>query len=315
MLIKTYAVSISLLMLNKFIVIQNPLFNMGFFNYYKSYTLYPLQILTILISVIILWQKRTNYFLSNTQKYVCLSFLSLGFYNSSFFMALIIYLALNSLKDDQRKQIYYILKKAILINVIIGLYQVLTFKSIGLQTIGEINIARRIPGLSTINAYGYEIIRAYGTMAHPNILAAYIALLTKWKYALIPNFSVSSAIAQINYFKPKFSSFIPLILILIIKNPFLNSTSYIERINEYSTLYENQITHNVFIELFDHNLFLLIAYSFLNWIIYKKDKQVGVSLFILAMFDHYLISHPQGVILIPLLLNLNIQSEARIQKK
>ena len=220
MLAKIFGISLSLLLFNKFIVIQNPLFNMGFFDYYQSKTIYPFFIFSIAVGTyLILRREKVK---EQINKLLICAFIYLGLLNSYFFGALIIFCALEKLKIKEKQEVLNILTKALLVCIGIGIYQLLTFQSIGLQLIGEPNINKTILGLSTINVYGHEIIRAYGTMAHPNILAGYIAILTSFRMINIVTFSLSGVIAHIDWLKFKLKSLIPLIIVLLIKNPFIN---------------------------------------------------------------------------------------------
>ena len=298
MLAKIFGISLSLLLFNKFIVIQNPLFNMGFFDYYQSKTIYPFFIFSIAVGTyLILRREKVK---EQINKLLICAFIYLGLLNSYFFGALIIFCALEKLKIKEKQEVLNILTKALLVCIGIGIYQLLTFQSIGLQLIGEPNINKTILGLSTINVYGHEIIRAYGTMAHPNILAGYIAILTSFRMINIVTFSLSGVIAHIDWLKFKLKSLIPLIIVLLIKNPFINQSSYIERVEELQSVSFSKQIHNVYLSLVIEDGFALLVYIIILVQLYKIDKSTAITIAVLGMFDHYLISHPQGIMLIPL---------------
>ena len=295
MLMSLFGASLALILFNKFIIISNPLFNMGFFNFYASEVIYPLHFVPLILSLLICIQKKKAF-----KKYILiLSFIVLSFYNIHFISAMIIMVAILQLEVAALEKVYKILNKAILLCTMVGLYQFMTFNSIGLQMFGETEIKYGIKGLSTIDFYGHKIIRAYGTMAHPNILAGYIAVLTSYKWLNLITFSVSGVIAQINFLKFKIKSLLPLIIVLIIKNPFYNSRSYVDRVEEV-TKGSTEIVHNVYLTLFSANILFLISYVFILNYIYRQDKKTAMTVFILGMFDHYFITHPQGVILLAL---------------
>jgi hypothetical protein len=298
MLAKIFGGSLSLILLNKFIIIQNPLFNMGFFDYYQSKTIYPFFILSIAIGTyLILRRKKVQ---EQTSKLVISAFIYLGLVNYYFFGALVIFYAFEKLNIKEKQEILNILTKALLVCVGIGIYQLLTFKSLGLQVLGEPNISKNILGLSTINVYGHEIIRAYGTMAHPNILAGYIAVLTSFKMLNIVTFSISGVISHINWLKFKLKSLIPLIIVLLVKNPFINQSSYIERVEELQSVSVAKQVHNVYLSIGIEDGMALLVYLIILLNLYKIDKSTAITLALLGMFDHYLISHPQGIMLIPI---------------
>ena len=298
MLAKIFGLSLSFLLLNKYIIIQNPLFNMGFFDYYQSKTIYPFFIFSITIGTYLILRRKNAK--AQINKLLILAFIYLGLLNYYFLGALVIFYAIEKLEIKEKQEILNILIKTLIICIGIGIYQLLTFKSLGLQVIGEPNISKTILGLSTVNVYGHEIIRAYGTMAHPNILAGYIALLTSFRIINIVTFSVSGVIAHIDWLKFKFKSLLPLILVILIKNPFINQSSYVERIQELQSLSLSKQIHNIYISLGIEDEFGLLSFVIILVYLYKRDKSTALTLGLLGMFDHYLISHPQGIMLVPL---------------
>jgi len=310
MIAQFFAFGLSAILLNKYIIIKNPLFSMGFFNYYQSQVLYPFMILLLISSVIVILSKKNKSGLSK----VDYSFLLLVFYNIYFLLAWIGLVAFKHLEISEQAYVLNFLKKVLLISLFIGIYQVATHSSLGLQFIGETNISKDILGLSTINVYGYKIVRAYGTMAHPNILAGYIAILGIYGWLNIFTFSLSGLLAQIDYFKFRIKMLVPVLVLMLIKNPLLNPSSYTERIQQLTQTTPKDYIHNVFLELAFNNPIYLIGYIGILSQIYAQNKQIALSMFVLSMFDHYLITHPQGIMLLAVACMLSNHT-AKKQKK
>ena len=63
-----------------------------------------------------------------------------------------------------------------LVEAILGIAQFALQKSVGLTALGEAVIAPSIPGVAKISLGVERVIRAYGTLPHPNILAALLAV-------------------------------------------------------------------------------------------------------------------------------------------
>ena len=287
--------SIALVFLNKFIIIKNPLFSMGFFIFYKSIVVYPFFIPLIISSI---WILITNTKKDN-DKVITICFLLLSFYNIYFLASLVVFKALEAI--EEKEHFLKIINQILIIQIAIGFYQILNYKSIGLVKIGETMIDQNIKGLSFITFQSKQILRAYGTMAHPNILGGFLAIFTNkfLKFANIISFSVNANLAQINFRKFNFFQIIPLITVLLIKTPLSNPNTYTERVLELTHKSYTPL-HNVYLELGNTNIILAIVFFTLITQIYKKNKTVGISLFILSSFDHFLISHPQAIMLIGL---------------
>lgn len=86
---------------------------------------------------------------------------------------------LSSLKSKKSKRIIFAAIVATLVfQSLVGILQFLTQKELlGYWFLGETNLSR-FANISKITIGGREIIAAYGTTPHPNILAGYLAILT-----------------------------------------------------------------------------------------------------------------------------------------
>lgn len=85
---------------------------------------------------------------------------------------------------------------------VIGIFQFIFQKSIGLKFFGESDIANTIAGVAKFEMAGSKIIRAYGTFPHPNVFAAFLLLSFTagiW-LVLYANFSKKSSF--LNIFMP-----------------------------------------------------------------------------------------------------------------
>lgn len=67
----------------------------------------------------------------------------------------------------------------------IGDWQYHTQKNIGLSWLGESVLSPNISGVAKIETAGVKLIRAYGTLPHPNIFAAFLAVAVFFLYYLI----------------------------------------------------------------------------------------------------------------------------------
>lgn len=59
---------------------------------------------------------------------------------------------------------------------LIGLWQVLSGKTLGLWFLGERSFSLSTTSIATFNWYGEVFLRAYGTFPHPNVLAAFMVI-------------------------------------------------------------------------------------------------------------------------------------------
>ena len=224
-------------------------------------------------------------------------------YNIYFLIAAVICNYLGQITEQHRQIYRRIVSQFIIIQFCLGFVQVASGSSLGLMLLGEASLSLEIAGVSKVSVIGLEFLRAYGTFAHPNILGAYGVFFLRTfrsKFLNILSFSLNANLAQI--LAPKFAwkfLLFPL-AVLLIKNPFSNMRSYSDRIHEYSGAnlqIEFQPVHNIFIELFQSNILILLGLVCILWHIYRHNRYVAVSLCVLGVFDHFLVSHPQGIML------------------
>ncbi|MBT6143320.1 hypothetical protein HOH51_02280 [bacterium] len=326
-----FGITLGLLTFNKFIVISNPSFYLGKFNYFQAGKINLFAIFALLSSLLIIsllknaQSQSTLDSLANQGnqrlKLLVLAFLTLSLLNPIFLLNIPITLAVCKLGTKQLQIVKKILLYFIILQLVVGALQMLLASSLGLQLLGESQVSTQIPGSSYINFYGYKILRGYGTFAHPNIFGAYLALCAleyKFLSYFIPvSLSISAAVANLashskNSLK-KLKYWLPLVLILILKNPLLNLSSYSQRLQELSAPLANletsslkpwldTPTHNIFIESLQTNPIFSVALVLILYVLYKHDKKLAVFMLVLGCFDHYLISSNQGVLLWSLVL-------------
>lgn len=71
---------------------------------------------------------------------------------------------------------YFIIFLSGVIQAIIGIWQFIQQKSIGLRLVGESVFNQTTAGIAKINYNGGKLVRAYGTFPHPNILGGFLLL-------------------------------------------------------------------------------------------------------------------------------------------
>ncbi len=323
-----FGITLGLLTFNKFIVTSNPSFYLGKFNYFQADKINLFAIFAVVSSLLIIMLLKKTHSQSNLDslethklKLLILAFITLSFLNPVFLLNIPITLAICKLGTKQLQTVKKILLYFIILQLTVGALQVLLASSLGLQLLGESQVSTQIPGSSYINFYGYKILRGYGTFAHPNIFGAYLALCAleyKFLSYFIPvSLSLSAAIANLcSHSKKslkKLKYWLPLILILILKNPLFNLSSYSQRLQELSAPLSNigssslkpwldTPTHNIFIESLQINPIFVVALVLILYVLYKHDKKLAILMLVLACFDHYLISSNQGILLWSLVL-------------
>ena len=285
---------------NKFIVIQNSAFSGGVFEFFKTpNVLYPTIIIPSLVLLLLTHKPQIKIG-------ELLVFCVLGFYNVYFFMAAIMWMCLQSVSLKHLKKIRKFLTTLMFFQVALGILQLALGKTLGLQVLGESTLTMETPGASTISFLGVDLLRAYGSFAHPNILGAFVALsLTSFrsKFLILSTFSLNASLAQI--FSPRLSykNLLFPFLVLLIKNPWTNPNTFTQRTQQLTSSFdpiEYQPIHNVFLELYSESFVMVLAFLGLIYLINKKDRNLAFSILCLASFDHFLISHPQGIMLLGL---------------
>ena len=201
---------------------------------------------------------------------------------------------------------------------LIGISQFILQHDLNLQLIGENNLNLLHKGIAKFKPFLSEnwIIRSYSLFPHPNIFAAFISLsiLTtnlKIKHNLfqylgiLSSFSISgflSTLPNLKVNKYLISSFLGLfVIILLIRNPILNSQNITERLTQFINIFHNPFALKPWEVQPIHNIFAL---SFLKFTpihtallikllkdIYKKSTPLFYTIFILGFFDHYILTN------------------------
>jgi hypothetical protein len=102
--------------------------------------------------------------------------LPLQFYFTIRLAALVGFAAIVSQIDVSREKISWLFTGLGVIQTLIGLFQFLFQKSLGLYILGESHLSPDTLGVAKIVAHGTKMIRAYGTFPHPNLLAAFLVV-------------------------------------------------------------------------------------------------------------------------------------------
>lgn len=96
-----------------------------------------------------------------------------------------------------------ILKVSMALQSALALLQFIFQRSLGLYIFGERAFDSATPQIATVDLLGAELLRAYGTFPHPNVLAAFLflsAVLTDQKFKLShKNISIKSTITTNNF--------------------------------------------------------------------------------------------------------------------
>lgn len=101
---------------------------------------------------------------------------SLQLYFSLRFMALLCLTAIVANVQVSREKISWFFSGLSIIQSVIGSYQYIFQKSIGLSLIGESPLGHYLPNIANIVSHGTKIIRSYGTFPHPNVLAGFLVI-------------------------------------------------------------------------------------------------------------------------------------------
>lgn len=100
-----------------------------------------------------------------------------GFLKSTELLLIIIYLALILKNNENLKYTaLMILYLSSILQALIGIYQFIFQKAVGLRFLGEYLPSVNVSGAATIRLGKDVFVRAYGTMPHPNVLSAFLIL-------------------------------------------------------------------------------------------------------------------------------------------
>ena len=171
------------------------------FNEWTSVYLYLTDILLILILFLWFWRLRKERFLKNTNKewfgkkvryfglwlvlFLIIAFISLvraqniqlGFYawfKLLEFILLFFYLKFNFNSLFSFKRLAQVLVASGLLQSLIALGQYFNQKSLGLWYLTESPLGIDMAGVAKFTAGGIKLIRAYGSLPHPNLLAVFL---------------------------------------------------------------------------------------------------------------------------------------------
>ncbi len=171
------------------------------FNEWTSVYLYLTDILLILILFLWFWRLRKERFLKNTNKewfgkkvryfglwlvlFLIIAFISLiraqniqlGFYawfKLLEFILLFFYLKLNFNSLFSFRHMAQVLVASGLLQSLIALGQYINQKSLGLWYLTESPLGIDMAGVAKFTAGGIKLIRAYGSLPHPNLLAVFL---------------------------------------------------------------------------------------------------------------------------------------------
>lgn len=163
------------------------------FNEWTSVYLYLTDIFLILVFLLWFWQNKNNYFFKNKIKldynflliiFLIFSFISIAwarnlhlslysFFKLLEFIGLFFYIKYNLFKFNFRR-ISYVFIFSGLVQSCIAIRQYAVQKSLGLKYLGESVLFTEHRGVANFISNGLKFIRPYGTLPHPNVLAAFI---------------------------------------------------------------------------------------------------------------------------------------------
>jgi len=271
------------------------------------------------------------------------------------------YLFLISLRSAHKFVIRFALALSLLFESILSLLQIYLGHSLGglLYYLGERNISVGSPNIALGTFMDHVVLRAYGTLSHPNILAGYavisfliilkinkskillpllsttlLVLLTQSRAAAIALFGIIIPFSLIKNLKLRAAYLIILMIVVFrfgVMTPSRSDLSFVERLNLqqvslsaiakyplFGTGAQSSIsTYPSVVPSFrllqpDHNSFTLflswfgifgvlatlyiLRSQFENLRIY--DLKFVVPLLPLLLLDHYLLTSPQGVLIL-----------------
>jgi hypothetical protein len=276
-------------------------------------------------------------------------------------------------KEKYYDWFFKILVVAGVIESIVAIGQFVFQRSLGLYLLGESHLGPDILGLTKVSLLGHNLLRAYGTLPHPNILGGFLmftivatvcykparyekiflliqlvglgltfsrsAILGLILIIILNRHQVGSYIPKFNWKKQKkifIFLFLVLFILLFARSPIQNilsgrdaatrlrveyATAAYHRFLDspilgrgwgtgpielpaYSTYsfysWELQPVHNIFLlVLSDLGAIGLIIFIYFIYRILKRPKNIWYYLFIvylfIGLFDHYLLTLPQGI--------------------
>ncbi len=187
------------------------------------------------------------------------------------------------------KHLLYGLFWALLLQLSLGLYQVFSGSSLGIHFLGEPILEASRLGIAKVTLLSTPILRAYGTLPHPNILAAIALSSTALWYLvrhkikspilrLLP--LVATVVIALTFSKSMIAMVIGLHLIFVLRHK-LHSVQIAHTASALSVL--------VFIMTAITGLFVFFQFTTADFIVDRIDQYVGSI--------YYLFTHPFGAYL------------------
>ena len=278
--------------MNIFAILKTPDFFISKFNGFQSQKLYLFELFLLL--GLILNFTANNLKLNKLSHY----FYIIVLFNPyiTIFQKILTITLLTQINSKQIKLINLGVKHSIYLNLIIGIFQLIKNKSLGLYKLGESNLNEIKTQVAKIKINSKQYIRAYGLLGHPNILA-FLSLLNielNHKVKNIINLitlsgsnSLSLLIKNLKQKKFLSLSLFIFLIILTIKGHQSLQARLLE-ITQISSHQNFQPIHNIFIDSLKTQNYLLV-YGFTILII-KNFKKVYFIIPVMLL-DHLIISN------------------------
>ncbi len=222
---------------NRVIFSEYPNFFFGKFNYFQTQTIL-LSALILLAACIIYLSlnlkrlKLSSNSLPTNLSLIFLAYLFLISSNLHYLIGFILVITLQTLTKKERNKIILALAITAGIQITISIFQLFLQSDLGLQIIGEPKINHDIKGIAKIRTSFATILRPYGTLPHPNILGALVAITlllttkTKNKLALTSGLLSSLSVsANLSTFITQLFSKKNKILIIVLTGTLITTVS------------------------------------------------------------------------------------------
>jgi len=336
--------SIFIIPFNKVVFLNFPNFFIGKFNYFQTNNLVISEIFLIFSCLFYLSFKLNKLKIKPKSILPSLFFLWLLLIipNIHTFLALITTITIFQLDEKDNQLIKKILFITFIIQTLISCLQLIFQSNLGLTELGEPNLNPDTKGIAKLKISNFQILRSYGTLAHPNLLAAYLAILINnlkpskfsniMQLGILSTFSLTATISLsittlIKYLINK-TEILKILLIITLSISILiigirlqndNFENITQRVAEIQTQENNlQSTiikkkspweinpiHNVYIFTYQSigKIGLFLLLANLGQLLYFKNSN-SILLSLMFVSDHFWLSLPQGLILLALTLSL-----------
>ena len=279
-----------LLCFNIFAISQTPELFLSKFNLFQSQKIYFFELFLLLGVLLNLLSANTFKFQSH---YIYLLIAFNPYLSPSQKIIAIIFIS--QITQKQIRLIFKGLKHGIFLNLIPAIYQLIFQKSLGLFKLGESLIHTNLTQLAKVQIGDFTLIRSYGFLAHPNILA-FLCLINptiKSKFKDLINLITLSGSNTLSlyikkFFQKKYLNLTLVILLLIIGlKGFDSITHRVEQLTTSSSHQNFQPIHNIFLDSIK-NLNLVLLYAIIVFLI--KNFHKVYFLLPIMLLDHFLIS-------------------------